>query len=147
LTETLPEVPPLPDPKWIPPPANPHRHADIRIHATVRMQLPARKRKEARRILGSMIERIKLEEGCLSCHLYLDALKEGDMMLHEIWADEKSLERHLRSEEFRTVLLVVEMASKPPDIRFDRITKTGGIEVINVGLERNEIFPGGKQPV
>jgi quinol monooxygenase YgiN len=147
LTETLPEVPPLPEPKWIPPPANPHHHADIRIHATVRMRLPARKRKEARRILGSIIERIRLEEGCLGCRLYLDALEESVMLLHEIWADENSLKRHFRSEEFRHVLIVVEMASKPPDIRFDRITKTGGIEVISAGLERNEIFPGGKQPV
>jgi len=137
----------MPKPKWIPPAAEASPTADIRIHATIRVRIPARKRKEARRILGSMIERIRLEEGCLGCRLYLDALEEGAMLLHEIWADEKSLERHLRSEEFRTVLLVVEMASKPPDIRFDRLTKTGGIEAISVGLERDEIFPGGKQPV
>jgi quinol monooxygenase YgiN len=120
---------------------------DIRIHATVRMRMPARKRKEARCILGSMIERIKLEEGCLGCRLYLDALEEGAMMLHEIWADENSLKRHLRSEEFRHVLLVVEMAGEPPEIRFDRIAKTAGIEAIRGGWERGETFPGAKHPV
>ena len=136
----------MPETKWIPPAPNAPRNADIRIHVTVRMRIPARKRKEARRILGSMIERIRLEEGCLGCRLYRDALEESAMMLHEIWADEKSLERHLRSQEFHSVLLVVEMASEPPEIRFDCISKTGGIEVIRDGWERCETLPCAKQP-
>jgi quinol monooxygenase YgiN len=92
-----------------------------------------------------MIERIRLEEGCLGCRLYLDALEEGAMMLHEIWADENSLERHLRSQEFRNVLLVVEMASKPPEIRFDRIALTGGIESISGGWIGQGTIPGAER--
>jgi hypothetical protein len=31
-------------------------------------------------------------------------------MLEEFWRDEKALERHLQSEDYRKILLVVEMA-------------------------------------
>lgn len=102
----------------------------IRIDATIRMRIPPRKRKEARNTLGALVERIKLEEGCLSCRLYEDALDGGALMFEEIWADEQSLQKHLRSDEFRTVLLMVEMASEPPEIRFDRVSHSTGIKTI-----------------
>ena len=103
---------------------------ETRMHATIRMLFPARKRKEALVILGSMIEPIKLEEGCLSCCLYQDVQEECALMLEETWADEISLHGHLRSTEFRNVLLVVEMASEPPEIRFDRVSSSTGISTI-----------------
>jgi quinol monooxygenase YgiN len=94
------------------------------------MLFPARKRKEALIILGSMIERIKLEEGCLGCRLYQDVLEERALMLEEIWAGETSLHKHLRSADFRNVLLVVEMAREPPEIRFDQVSSSTGISTI-----------------
>jgi quinol monooxygenase YgiN len=103
---------------------------EIRIHATIRMLFPAKKRKEALVILGSMIERINLEEGCINCRLYQDILEEHALMLEEVWVGETNFHRHLRSADFRNVLLVVEMASEPPEIRFDRISSSTGISTI-----------------
>jgi quinol monooxygenase YgiN len=100
------------------------------VRVSIRMLVPTGKRKEARSILASMIGRIRLEEGCLSCRLYQDAIGGRSLMFEEIWKDEKHLQKHLRSEEFRNVLLVVEMASTPPEIRFDRIAQTTGIDTI-----------------
>jgi hypothetical protein len=51
-------------------------------------------------------------------------------MLEEIWVGESNLHRHLRSDEFRNLLLVVEMASEPPEIRFDRISSSTGISTV-----------------
>lgn len=118
------------DATWIPPADNDRPNVDASIHATLRMRIPFRKRKEARRILGSLIERIRLEEGCLGCRLYLDALEEGTLMLEEVWSDEASFEKHLRSDEFRTVLLVVEMAAGPPEICFKRVGFSTGMDTI-----------------
>ncbi len=115
---------------------------DYSIRATLRMRIPVRKRKEARRILGSLIERIKLEEGCLGCSLYQDALDKGTLMFEEVWANEISFQKHLRSDEFRTVLIVVEMASAPPTIRFDRITHSAGMATIESMRSPANIKPG-----
>ncbi len=37
---------------------------------------------------------------------------------------------HLRSDEYRNLLLVLEMALKEPEIRFDTISSSTGIETI-----------------
>lgn len=115
---------------WIPPEGNGQQNANVRVHVAIRMLIPIRKRKEARGILASMIERIRLEEGCLSCRLYQDTMEGNTLLFEQIWADEKSLQKHLRSDEFRTVLLVMEMARELPEIRFDRVTHTTGIKTI-----------------
>ncbi len=43
---------------------------------------------------------------------------------------EEDLQRHLQSEKYRNILLVVEMAAEPPEIRFDLIAHTSGVETI-----------------
>ena len=101
-----------------------------RIDASIRIIIPSKKRKEALIILSSLIEQTKLEEGCVSCRLYRDVQEERALMLEETWASEKDMERHLSSDKFLAVLLVVEMASEFPEIRFDVISHSTGIETI-----------------
>ena len=57
-------------------------------------------------------------------------------MFEELWADEKSLTKHLRSDEYRNILLVVEMASEPPEIRFYQIVGSTGMQTIEDALKR-----------
>ena len=133
-------------PSGRPPDGDGGANVAVRIHATIRMTIPARKRKEAQGILGSMIERIKLEDGCLSCCLYQDAMEGNTLMFEEIWAGESYLQKHLLSDEFRNVLLVVEMASASPEIRFDRVSNSTGISTIEKArgesdARRNESGP------
>ena len=100
------------------------------VHASIRLLIPPDKWQEALAILGSVIELIRFEEGCMSCRLYQDLHEEGALMLTQIWENHDSLERHLRSDRFRTVLLVVEMATEYPEVRFDVIASTSGMETI-----------------
>ncbi|MCG6908093.1 MAG: antibiotic biosynthesis monooxygenase [Desulfobacteraceae bacterium] len=101
-----------------------------RVRVAIRMLIPAGKRKEARSILYAMIMRIRLKEGCLSSCLYQNAMGGKTLLFEEIWADENHFQKHLRSDEFRNVLLVVEMASEPPEIHFDWIDHSTGIGTI-----------------
>jgi len=94
------------------------------------VHIAAKKRQEARLILGAMIEQTTLEDGCICCRLYQDVMAKGVFMLEEIWASEHALHRHLRSEKFRTVLLVIEMATEAPEIRFEKILQSTGISTI-----------------
>jgi quinol monooxygenase YgiN len=94
------------------------------------MLIPLEKQKEVMEILGSITEQIQFEPGCIICRLYRDIKEDRALMLEEIWSSEKDLQRHLGSDKFHTVLLVVEMASEPPEIRFDMISHSTGIETI-----------------
>ena len=100
------------------------------IHSTVRIVTGAEKREEAFAILRSMAERTRVKSGCITCRIYRDAQEEHSIMLEEIWKDEEDLNRHLRSDEYRNVLLVMEMAVEQPEIRFETISRTNGIEII-----------------
>jgi quinol monooxygenase YgiN len=100
------------------------------IHATIRVVVPADKRTEVMGILKPILEQTRLEPGCVSCRLYRDIADENALLLEQEWGCESDLQRHLRSRRFHTVLLVVEMASEPPEIRFDTVPHSKGIDVI-----------------
>jgi quinol monooxygenase YgiN len=100
------------------------------IQATVKMVLPPGRMKEALAILGPIAERTKTERGCLDCQLHRDALEEHVLVLENRWADEENLQRYLRSAEYRDLLLVMEMAEKPPEVRFDTVTHSTGFETV-----------------
>jgi quinol monooxygenase YgiN len=100
------------------------------ILANVRMTISPQKRDEALRILRSTAEGNRVLPGCLSCRIYEDAQEDNVIMFEELWRNEEELEQHLRSEEYRKVLLLMEMALQPPEVRFNRVSSWSGIEII-----------------
>jgi len=100
------------------------------VRSTIRMLIPFEKQREALEILESLIEEIQFEQGCVSCQLYRSVGDVRAIMLDELWLSEAELQHHLRSERYRKILLVVEMAAEPPEIRFDQIVQTSGVETI-----------------
>ena len=100
------------------------------ILATLRMAIPLQKRGEALKILKSKVARNKAQPDCIFCRICEDALENNVLQFEEMWRSEEELERHLRSDQYRKVLLVMEMALKHPEVRFDTVTSTRGIETI-----------------
>lgn len=100
------------------------------VQATIRMLIPPKKRGEVMEILGSIAERCRFEPGCIGCRVYQDSEKKHAIMFEQLWGDQESLERHLRSDEYSRLLLVVEMALEYPEIRFDTISYSAGLEAI-----------------
>ena len=100
------------------------------IHTTVRMVIPPQKRAEALQILNAIAERTRVQLGCLSCRLYHDEQVEAVFMVEEVWNSQEDLDRHLRSDNYRNMLFVTEMAVEPPEIRFQTVTDLAGLEII-----------------
>jgi quinol monooxygenase YgiN len=103
---------------------------DSMILSTVRMMIPPQKRGEALKILKSIAEQCRDDLGCLSCHIYEDLQEKNVLMIEEVWKADKDLNLHIRSNEYRNLLLVLEMALHQPEIRFDTIAQSTGIETI-----------------
>jgi hypothetical protein len=61
-------------------------------------------------------------------------------MFEEVWKAEENLDLHVRSEGYLNLLLVMKMALKQPEIRFDTISSSSGIEIIEKA--RNGICKG-----
>ncbi len=100
------------------------------IQATIKVKLPAGRIKEAMTILRPLVESTKIVPGCVDCDLYRDVLEDTVLVFEDRWDDEEGLRRHLRSEEYRNLLLVMEMAKEVPEVRFDVISRTSGLEAI-----------------
>jgi quinol monooxygenase YgiN len=100
------------------------------IRAAIRMLIPLEKQIEALEILNSMVEEIQFETGCVSCRLYRGVNNKCAIMIEELWESEEDVRRHLRSKKFGKILLVIEMASEFPEIRFDVISGSSGVETI-----------------
>jgi quinol monooxygenase YgiN len=70
----------------------------------------------------------RLEPGCLSCAVWT----EPDATVHyaEEWAEEANLCARVRSGQFTTVLSIIESAHEPPDVRFDFIALSRGLDYV-----------------
>jgi len=100
------------------------------VLASLRMTFSSKKFGEALRILRSVAEVSRVQPGCLSCQVYRNGEEDNIVMFEQLWSSEADMERHLQSDEYRRVLLVLEMAIKQPEIRFDTISSSSGIETV-----------------
>jgi quinol monooxygenase YgiN len=108
--------------------------SELMIHATIRMTFPGRKANEAVKILGSVAERTRVQPGCISCRVYYDVKEEHVIMMEEVWKSQEDLDQHLRSADYRNVLLVVEMAAREPEIKFSAFSESSGVETIEKAI-------------
>jgi quinol monooxygenase YgiN len=107
------------------------------VLATLRMAIPLQKRGEALKILKSMVARNQARpDDCAFCRICEDVLEDNILQFEEMWRSEEEFERHLRSDDYRKVLLVLEMALKQPEIRFDTISSSTGIDTIEKARSR-----------
>jgi quinol monooxygenase YgiN len=100
------------------------------IQEMIRVRLPASRMKEAMAMLRPLVESTKTVPGCVACALHRDVLEDTVLLFYDLWSDEGDFQRHLRSEEYRNLLLVMEMAKEVPEVRFDVISHTSGLEAI-----------------
>jgi quinol monooxygenase YgiN len=90
------------------------------VRSTVRMLIPLDKQSEALDILGYVSAQV-LQYGpsCISSRLYRGVDDVRTIMIEELWTGNEGMLHHLRSEEYRRVLLSVEMSEEPPEILFE----------------------------
>jgi quinol monooxygenase YgiN len=106
------------------------------IVATLRVVVPRSKRQEILGALRSVLAAAEVQAECAGCRLYRDAQNDRAFLLVQEWGSQSALDRHLRSDLYRTLLAVVETAREPPEIHFDTVAQRGGVEVIAFARQR-----------
>ncbi len=100
------------------------------IRSSIRLQIPLKKQSEALDILESVREQTQFESSCHHVRIYRETNEPEAILIEEVWTHEEDLNRHLKSDVYRRILLVVEMANAAPEIRFDKIIQSSGIDTI-----------------
>ena len=78
--------------------------------------------------LRSLMVRTRLEQGCLECNVWSDP--DSTVHYFEEWATEPDMRQRVRSERFTSLLAVMEASEGPPQVRFDFLTSTEGLDYI-----------------
>lgn len=92
-------------------------------------------RSQVIRSLRRILSQTRVLPGCVSCQLYADIEDDNRLVLIEEWADVQSLRAHVRADSFRVVLSALEYAVEPPEVRFDTLANTTGMEFITTCRE------------
>ena len=100
------------------------------IVGTIRILPPPNRRAEVLEVLRAIQGPVLAQPGCASCHVYEEEGPEPAVVLVERWETEAAFETHLRSEAYRRILGAVELSSSAPEICFDHVSQSEGIERI-----------------
>mgnify|MGYP001819635596 CR=1 FL=1 len=101
-----------------------------KVRSSIRMLIPLDKQSEAIDILGSVSAQVQFDPSCISSRIYRGVDEVRAIMVEELWQNREGIMNHLQSAAYRRVLLVIEMSEEPPEIRFDTITDSSGVETI-----------------
>jgi len=93
------------------------------------LPLPER-RADVLEILRFIQGRVLVQPGCVACDIYEEQGPEQAVVLLERFDSEKAFLAHLHSETYGRVLGALELSSGRPDIRFERVSASEGIEFI-----------------
>ena len=66
----------------------------------------------------------------MGCHISKDVEDDNVLVYEESWRSQEDLARHLRSEKYLNILMVMEMALKHPEVSFNTVSTSSGLETI-----------------
>ena len=100
------------------------------ITACIGVYIAGEKHKDALQTVRSILGLTRAQPGCISMMFYQDTNDPERMMLIEEWENWGNLENHIRSDSYRSILELMELSSKLPEIKFHSVSDTKGMEVI-----------------
>ena len=100
------------------------------IIGTVRILPPPDRRADVLEVLRSVQGPVRAQPGCIACDIYEEVGLEPAILFIERWDSGAALETHLRSETYRRILAAIELSGLQPDVRFEHVSATDGMELI-----------------
>ena len=100
------------------------------INGTLRILPLPERRAEVLEVFQNIQGPVLAQPGCAACAIYEEQGPERAVVLAESWETQEALERHLRSEAYRLILGAIELSNGQPEVRFDHVSGTEGMELI-----------------
>jgi quinol monooxygenase YgiN len=100
------------------------------ILASIRMRPVAGRMESVLQTIQRLLEPVRVQPGCLGFRSYRDVEDENVIVLEGRWQTGRKLKGHVRSEDFRTILSLLEESGEEPIVEFHHVTRTDGMEKI-----------------
>ena len=99
------------------------------VRLTVALRAPsARDAQDVVETLRFLMATTRLEPGCQECTVWLEP--PFTVRYGEGWATDADVRRRVQSSAFTSLLGLMECASEPPDVQFDFVTNTRGLDFV-----------------
>jgi len=108
------------------------------ILSTLNMIVRPEGRRDLLETMRSMLEPARVERGCLSYRLYEDVENRNAFVLVEEWKTQQDLERHIRTDNQRQLLALMDLLSEQPELRFNTVSSTAGMDLIEDVLKTDK---------
>jgi quinol monooxygenase YgiN len=105
-------------------------HGSAMILATLRMNVRTERRSDFLETIRGMLEPARVERGCLSYRLYEDVEDRNTFFLVEEWKTQNDLERHIRTDNHRRLMVLMDLLSEQPELQFNTVSHTSGMDLI-----------------
>ena len=106
------------------------------ILSTLRMIVRPEKRRDLVETMRGMLEPARVERGCLSYRLYEDVEDRNAFILVEEWKTQEDLENHIRTDNQRQLLALMDLLSEHPELQFNTVSHTAGMDFIEDVLRK-----------
>jgi quinol monooxygenase YgiN len=100
------------------------------ILSTVRLAISVQDKPEVLRTLRVLMGHATARAGCLGLRLSQDLANREALTITDRWLTREDLDAHVRSDEYRLLLAVIDLSVTPPDISFDDLDHIGGLELV-----------------
>ena len=97
---------------------------------TIEMDVPSLKTKEFLQTMLVMIQRIRMENGCIECDFLKDVRDENRYRLVGKWKGKDELKNHLQSEEYSVVRGAMSLLAHKPEIRVYVVTSQQTLDLL-----------------
>ena len=107
------------------------------IIGTIRILPPPGRRSAVLEILRSVQGPVRTLPGCVACDIYEEQGAQAAVVLVERWESDDTLQAHLASDLYRRILSAIELSGDRPEIRFEHVSASEGMEVIERSRQQN----------
>lgn len=97
---------------------------------TLRVLVQPQRRSEFLETMRGIVEPVRVERGCLSYRLYEDIEDRNMFILMEEWKTQQDVENHIRTDNQRLLLALMELMSEQPELQFNTVSHTAGMELM-----------------
>ena len=103
------------------------------IRGIIEMAFNYKNSEQGPRALRALAGLIRSQEGCCGCQIRRDLIDEGHIHFMSDWHTRNDIEKHMRSDIFRSLLSVMDLSSTPPVVTFETVSnvEADGMEYIS----------------
>jgi quinol monooxygenase YgiN len=87
-------------------------------------------REQIRRALTAWVGPTRVESGCMNCRILQEDNEPHSFYYTAQWKTPEDLMRHLRSEHYKRLLVLMDLGEEPPIVEFHTVTETRGLDLI-----------------